>query len=245
MARPRKTDGDPGIGTKSWRKWSPRGWLSDTQLRLCSLAARGLWIDILNLMMESVMVGYLVGPDKKPMPLEDISNIARIPVDEVRKLLEELKERRVYSVDAKGRIFNRRIIREEKNSETGAISAEKRWGKSGDNQGVSSKPMGGPMAKPNARERERDRYSFQNKGGGDFVGGKRTGSGKAKAPWTLDQKREFGWQKVAAAIGDGGWEVVEKAAGGDSQAIHACKRIARELGVTWYAGKPEVGKGST
>jgi hypothetical protein len=43
-----------------WRKWYPQDWRADAPLRMCSFAARGLWIDLLGLMHESTPVGFLL-----------------------------------------------------------------------------------------------------------------------------------------------------------------------------------------
>lgn len=241
MGRPKKSE--RGVyGAKSWRKWSAKAWLSDLQVQLCSLEAKGLWIDMLNLMMESPRVGFLLNPDGSRMGPVQLSHVVRQPVEKVESALAELKNNRVYSVDRKGAIFNRRMVREENEAEIASKSGTKSVENRERDQQGRLKPWANPGAKKPTRDRERDRDSLSRIGRGDFVGGKRTGKARTKTPWTLDQKREFAWKKVAEAIGveSGGWDVVVKATEGDAQAIHVCKRVAREIGVTWYAGKPDV-----
>lgn len=239
MARPRKGEA-LGIGAKTWRKWVPKAWLSDTQLRLCSPLARSLWIDMLNIMMESVMCGYLVNPDRKAMPTADLATVFGQPVEIVEKLLAELKSRRVYSVDNKGRIFSRRIVREENEAEIGAKAGKEGIENRERDQQGRLKPWTNPGVDRPARERERDKNK-KEEGAHGFLGAQASRTQpRPRRPWTLDEKRQFGWKAVAKAIGDDGWEIVSSAADGNTEARRICKAKAKDIGVTWYDGKPEL-----
>ena len=97
-----------------------RDWRSDTQLRRCSFAARGLWIEMLSIMHESPERGFLaVG--EGPLGESDLAAIgiqtgAPGGAAEVRKLLAELKKQGVYSVRDDGAIFSRRMVNDEAKS---------------------------------------------------------------------------------------------------------------------------------
>lgn len=94
-----------------------RDWRSDTRLRACSFAARGLWIEMMAIMHEAAYCGVLaVGNDRLTE-----RNLAAIAIQtgapggaaEVRKLLAELKRNGVYSIADDGAIYSRRMVRDE------------------------------------------------------------------------------------------------------------------------------------
>jgi hypothetical protein len=90
-------------------------WKKDPELRACSLAARGLWIDMLCLMYESPRRGYLIIKDKPP----SVASLARIvgaDVADIEPLLRELDEMGVYSIED-GVIYCRRMVRDAKRTE--------------------------------------------------------------------------------------------------------------------------------
>ena len=45
--------------TKPWLKFYPADWRADPRLRMCSLAARGLWIELMSYMHEGEPYGHL------------------------------------------------------------------------------------------------------------------------------------------------------------------------------------------
>lgn len=231
-----------------WEKWYPKNWQSDRGLRRCGGAARGLWIEMLNLMIQSPKRGYLLDRTTTPAKAYTVENLAKdveLPVDEVRNSLAELKKYGVYSVDRNGRIFCRRMVKAQRLHEIG-----KETGKLGGNpiltnQRDGSKPLTRPLSPRSTHIRKKKEDIKERKGGEVSERDLLEKSSRAAPPntsWSLDQKRDFGWRAVAEAIGvkDGGWEIVTKAADGDAEALRACKRIAKEIGVTFYAGKPNI-----
>jgi hypothetical protein len=94
-------------------KFFPRDWMGDEALRLCSLPARGLWIDLLCLMHSSPRRGYLQTANGLPLPLEQIARMTGCSTDEVTRLLQELKDSGTCDCTEHGMIFSRRIVREE------------------------------------------------------------------------------------------------------------------------------------
>ena len=91
----------------------PADWLTDAALRMVSIGARGLWIDMLCLMHQGTQYGFLKVNNKVIHNL----NLARMvgsTIQEVEGWLEELNSAGVYSIDEFGCIYSRRMIRDEK-----------------------------------------------------------------------------------------------------------------------------------
>lgn len=115
-----------------YMKFYPADWRSDTALRSCSYGARGLWIEMVAIMHE--YDGRLCS-GSRALTEKDLVEIARQtcgPTAEVRRYLAELRRNNVYSVDDKGVICSRRMVRDASKrrlcSESGKIGAAKRYG---------------------------------------------------------------------------------------------------------------------
>lgn len=111
-----------------WMKFYPADWRADPALRMCSLAARGLWVEMLSIMHEAEPYGYLL-VNGRPVTDAQLAVLAAAPSDQVPSLLDELETAGVFSRTRKGVIFSRRMVRDEKKSEEGRKSVEKRWKK--------------------------------------------------------------------------------------------------------------------
>jgi hypothetical protein len=46
--------------SRPWLRWYPGDWRADPRLRMCSLAARGLWIELLGFMHEAEPYGHFI-----------------------------------------------------------------------------------------------------------------------------------------------------------------------------------------
>lgn len=90
----------------------PGDWLNDAALRLCSVPARGLWIDMLCLMHQGSEYGYLKVNHKVILP-SNLAHILGATLPEVEGWLGELESAGVFSKDAEDCIFSRRMIRDE------------------------------------------------------------------------------------------------------------------------------------
>lgn len=86
--------------------------MRSTDLRSCSLAAKGLWIDMLCLMHEGNPYGTLKVGDKVILPAI-LARMVGVSLHEVEGYLQELIEAGVCSTDISGCIFSRRMIRDE------------------------------------------------------------------------------------------------------------------------------------
>lgn len=122
---------------KPWDKWYWQDYLADTGLAACSLAARGLWIEMLAIMARSEKKGYLLDGNQK-MSEVVLARLARSTVDEIMPLLKELNEHKVFSMTEDGIIYNRRMVREaeisEKRAEAGKIGGLSKKQKSSKSQ---------------------------------------------------------------------------------------------------------------
>ncbi len=88
-----------------------KDWLGDPALRMCSLAARGLWVDVLALMFGGDRRGYL-SAGGKPVPTERIARMVGASEAEVERLLSELVETGTASREPDGTIYSRRMVRD-------------------------------------------------------------------------------------------------------------------------------------
>lgn len=88
----------------------PKDWLSDTGLRCCSPAARGLWMDMLCIMWSSPVRGALLTPANLQIACKSLQNLTCISLaNDVQKYLDELEAHGVLSRLDDGTIINRRM----------------------------------------------------------------------------------------------------------------------------------------
>jgi hypothetical protein len=96
---------------KPWFKFWPSDWLGDEKLRVCSLAARGLWVECLALMHKAEPYGHLLVNGAAPT-LQELGKLVAATAGETSRMLDELKTKGVYSVTEAGVIFSRRMVRD-------------------------------------------------------------------------------------------------------------------------------------
>ena len=94
----------------------PADWRAEPGLRQCSMSARGVWMEMLCLAVDAIEPGFvMVGP--KPVTMSSGAMLARdIGCDsaEAQAALDELKSWDVFSIDARGWIYCRRMMRGKK-----------------------------------------------------------------------------------------------------------------------------------
>jgi len=123
----------------------PGDWMKDPALRSVSLAARGLWTDILCLMFEAPRRGHLIF-GTAPVTAEQLARMVGSSADEVSCLLDELLACGVATKSAAGVITSRRMVRDEQ------IRAQRaRCGKLGGNPCLLK--QNSTKAQPNANHR--------------------------------------------------------------------------------------------
>jgi hypothetical protein len=96
---------------KPWMKFYPADWRSDEALRSCSIAARGLWVEMMALMHVAEPVGSLLIKGKRP-DKRQIASLSGISEKECVALMIELEGMAVFSRDADGTIYSRRMRRD-------------------------------------------------------------------------------------------------------------------------------------
>ena len=141
-------DGTAAERRTPWLKWYPADWRADPRLRMCSLAARGLWIDMLGFMHEAERYGFMLVGAVAPTP-EELAALVGAPLPQVRQAIEELETRGVFSRDDNGVIFSRRMVRD-KAKEVEA----RRNGKLGGNPGLMPQDKDGVNPRHKAQKPE-------------------------------------------------------------------------------------------
>lgn len=127
-----------------WMKFYPRDWLGDAALRTCSLAARGLWMEMLCLMDDANPRGHLKLKRKK-IDIQTLAGLTGSTPKQVEKLLDELRTAGVFSVTNHGTIYSRKMVRESKWRANGEKGARKRWSQAAENAGETEKRIRGSM----------------------------------------------------------------------------------------------------
>lgn len=101
----------------------PADWRKDPALSICSLAARGLWIEMMCIAHESDEYGVLVVAGN-PMTAQHIARSVGESLAVVKRLLAELEEAGVFSRDERGCIYSRRMCKDERSREKRAAGGE-------------------------------------------------------------------------------------------------------------------------
>ena len=109
---------------KPWMKFHPADWRSDPGLRLCSLAARGLWIECIAIMHRAQPYGHLL-INGRPVTDAQLAVSVGAPPEQIPALVRELSSAGVFSRTRKGVIYSRRMTRDEKKAQTARKNGQK------------------------------------------------------------------------------------------------------------------------
>jgi hypothetical protein len=144
-------------------KWYWSDWMSDPGVRASSYAARGLWIDMLCIAAQADPTGYVV-LNGRPLNAPEIARLTGGHASEVEILLDELERNGVFTRDRHGRIYSRRMLREQKKTKVAVINGKlggnptlgnKRRNSASDNQQDNPPDKGRDKThKPEARNQE-------------------------------------------------------------------------------------------
>jgi hypothetical protein len=144
-----------------WSKFFWSDWEADQGLRLCSLAAQGLWMRMLCVCARHEPKGYLA-INGKPLDVDAIARLAGVTETEAVTLMSELEANGVFSRDRSRRIYSRRMVRDAKASQEG-----RKWKKKGLEQASENKTenpdpsrgatRGASTQKPEARSQKPER----------------------------------------------------------------------------------------
>ena len=190
-----------------WSKFFWSDWESDPSLRLCSLAAQGLWMRMLCVAAHHDPIGF-VCISGRPLAVTDLARLASGTETEADALVQELDRNGVFSRDRHGRIYCRRMVKEARVNATARNN-----GKKGGNPnlckgaGISSWDKGGVKAplkpqSPRASTRVEEPQGSSNPGGAAPVdrppGGRSTGFSQKEGAVRPPERR------TASASLDGG-----------------------------------------
>lgn len=107
-----------------WTKFFWNDYETDPKVKLCSLAAQGLWMRMLCICAKSRPVGFL-SLAGRPLTIADVARLAGEAPSVVQTLIEELELNGVFSRDRNQCIYSRRMVSDEKKSKTNAENGKK------------------------------------------------------------------------------------------------------------------------
>jgi hypothetical protein len=153
-------------------KFYTSDWRSDPRLKMCSMAARGLWVEMICLMHEASPYGHLLIAGQSPTEAQLAVLVGASP-DEITALLGELESAGVFSRTRTRVIYSRKLTRMEKKAATARNNGRKggnpTLGKKRDNS-TSDNPEDKGGDKPQIpesrvqREKEEPKGSSKKKG---------------------------------------------------------------------------------
>lgn len=141
--------------SQPWIKFYPRDWRGDQAVRSVSLAARGLWIEILCIMHEATPYGHLVIGDQ-PMKVDALARFVGASVEEVQAQLVELRAAGVTRQTRGGVLYSKRMIDDHKRSLEGRKAKLEAIEKAKGNPRPARVPTRDPTTqKPEARAKDK------------------------------------------------------------------------------------------
>jgi hypothetical protein len=150
-----------GKGKLPYFPFFPDDWLSDEKLRLCSLAARGLWMDLLSLMHKGDRRGFLQQANGSPYTPEQIARCAGCSLVEAAHLLQELLTTGTATADEHGVIYNRRMVRDERKRRLCSEAGRK----GGGNPTFKGKRKGHPKGRPKGHSESESGFDSESSSG--------------------------------------------------------------------------------
>lgn len=133
--------GRDGPDKNPWLKFYPSDWRADPRLRLCGLAARGLWMEMIALMHEATPYGHLLIGGLVPNDAQ-LAALTGCTAAQVVPAREELEQAGVFSRTAEGVIFSRRMVRDH-----GKTLTARSNGRKGGNPALAKTAEGPPGSK--------------------------------------------------------------------------------------------------
>jgi len=121
-----------------WFKFYPSDWRNDPALKMCSMAARGLWIELICLMHQATPYGHLLVNGQAPTDAQ-IAVLVGAPSDQIAALLGELESAGIFSRTRNGIIYSRKLTRMSKKAATARNN-----GRKGGNPSLSNERQNAP-----------------------------------------------------------------------------------------------------
>lgn len=133
---------------QQWFKFWVSNWRSDPKLRMCSVAARGVWIEMICLMHEADPYGLLLIEGERPTN-KQLANQLGCQLDELEPALAELEKYGVFSRRNNGTIYSRKMVKLRAISKKRSEAVSTRYQK--EEPPAETEP---PKVKPQAKEGE-------------------------------------------------------------------------------------------
>jgi hypothetical protein len=114
------------MAKQPWFKFYPGDWRADASLRMCSSAARLLWLEMLCLMHESEPRGHLLVKGRRATDSQ-LGMLSGITDGSIPVLLAELRDADVFSETDDGVIFSRKMVKDTKVSKEQSDRRKKGW----------------------------------------------------------------------------------------------------------------------
>lgn len=136
---------------KPWFKFYVDSWRADELLRMCSLQARGMWVEMLAIMHKATPYGHLL-VNGSPMRLDDLARLVGVPLKEAKAAIDELERKSVFSRTPEGVVFSRKMVRDEIASQEGRENIRKRFPLRGDDSEPESPPNRVPCSEADSTD---------------------------------------------------------------------------------------------
>lgn len=107
-----------------WLKFFPTDWRADPALRMCSPAARGVWIDLICLMHEATPYGHLLVNGHCPTDAQIAVLLGTTP-EQLSEYIGELEQAGVFSRTKDSVIYSRKMTRLAKKAATARKNGRK------------------------------------------------------------------------------------------------------------------------
>lgn len=107
-----------------WMKFYTSDWRADPQLRMCSMAARGLWVEMICLMHEAHPYGHLL-VNGQALTDTQLGALVGASPEQIAALLGELETAGVFSRTRAGVIYSRKLSRMAKKAATARNNGRK------------------------------------------------------------------------------------------------------------------------
>lgn len=167
-----------------WLKFYPSDWRADPALRMCSLAARGLWMEMLCLMHEATPRGSLL-VNGRPIDGKQLAALCGVALRDVVACISQLEAAGVFSREDNRTIYSRRMRRDDEKAER-----DKANGKGGGNptlKGGVNPPVKAQI--PEARDQKPEQQE-----------GTRASALAVADDWPADFREQF-WQVYPNKVG--------------------------------------------
>lgn len=128
----------------------PADWRKDAALQSCSLAAQGLWINLMCIAHECEPYGHLT-INGQPMNSAKLARLVGVGAREFEALLDELRDALVCDFTDAGVIFSRRMVRDEEARRQRA-EVGRHHGLKGAEHGAKGGQYGGQGGRPSKAE---------------------------------------------------------------------------------------------